>query len=168
MITIEKLCKSYSSQTILDDVSFNFPTSKRIALIGANGAGKTTLLKILTGEEEYDSGKIIIPKKLSVGHLPQEPNSDPAATILDEALLGREDLVNMEARIEALLKQISESPDSDAILRYEELEAQYKNLGGYTLKAKASRILIGLGFHEPKHSMSPLSFRWSEDAFRAC
>ena len=156
MITIEKLSKSYSNQTILDEVSFNFPVSKRIALIGANGASKTTLLKILTSEEECDSGKIIIPKKVTIGHLPQEPNSNPAPTILKEALTGRVDLVRMEEKIDKLLSEITKSSDSELMHQYEELEAQYKNSGGYTLKAKASKILVGLGFNESKHSTSPL------------
>ena len=157
MISIEKLSKSYSNQTILDQVSYNFPSSKRIALIGANGAGKTTFLKILTGEEEYDDGKIIVPKKVSISHLPQEPNSNPKPTILDEALSGREDLVDMEKRINELLLEMAEDSSEKTIGEYETIEAQFKNLGGYTLKAKASRILIGLGIEENRHHDSALS-----------
>ena len=40
---------------------------------------------------------------------------------------------------------------------YETIEAQFKNLGGYALKAKASRILIGLGIEENRHHDSALS-----------
>ena len=76
---------------------------------------------------------------MTIGHLPQEPNSNPASTILKEALTGRIDLVRMEEKIDKLLSEITKSSDSELMHQYEELEAQYKNSGGYTLKAKKPR-----------------------------
>ena len=76
---------------------------------------------------------------------------------MDEALSGREDLVDMEKRINELLLEMAEDSSEKTIGEYETIEAQFKNLGGYTLKAKASRILIGLGIEENRHHDSALS-----------
>ncbi len=51
-------------RTIIKDFSFRIQRGDRIGLVGSNGAGKTTLLKLLTGEIEPDSGKVIRAKTL--------------------------------------------------------------------------------------------------------
>jgi capsular polysaccharide transport system ATP-binding protein len=62
MITLEGVSKSYRTATgyrvILDDVSMLLPTDRHIGVLGRNGAGKSTLLRMISGEEEPDTGKI--------------------------------------------------------------------------------------------------------------
>jgi len=60
MITVKNLTKRYGKITALNNVSFNFPDSQVIAIMGENGAGKSTLLKILTGILPFDSGEVLI------------------------------------------------------------------------------------------------------------
>ncbi len=79
VITAEHVSKSYPmssplmasergggapQRTIIKDFSFRIQRGDRIGLVGSNGAGKTTLLKLLTGEIEPDSGKVIRAKTL--------------------------------------------------------------------------------------------------------
>ena len=64
VITAEHVSKTYDSRPIIKDFSFRIQRGDRIGLVGSNGAGKTTLLKLLTGEIEPDSGKVIRAKTL--------------------------------------------------------------------------------------------------------
>ena len=90
MIRVESLRKFFGVKPILDNVSYHFPEGERIALVGANGAGKTTLLDILTGSQEIDGGTILVPPRVRLGYLPQEPNPNPASSVLEESVAGGE------------------------------------------------------------------------------
>ncbi|OED38471.1 hypothetical protein AB834_00910 [PVC group bacterium (ex Bugula neritina AB1)] len=71
MITVKNISKSFGQQNLFDDASFHLNQGEKIGLIGLNGHGKSTLLKIITGEEESDSGEILLPKGYRLGFLPQ-------------------------------------------------------------------------------------------------
>ena len=62
MIRIENLTKSFGGQTLFDGISFSISPRERLGLVGKNGHGKTTLFRMIAGEEQPDSGSIIIPK----------------------------------------------------------------------------------------------------------
>ena len=71
MISFDNVSKSYGSKILFENVTFNINKGERIGLVGRNGNGKTTLMRIITGEEEADSGKISIPKNYKIGFLKQ-------------------------------------------------------------------------------------------------
>jgi ATP-binding cassette subfamily F protein 3 len=60
---------------------------ERLGLVGRNGAGKTTLFRLILGQEEPDSGEIVIPRNYRIGHLEQHLHFTQP-TILEEAALG--------------------------------------------------------------------------------
>lgn len=82
-IQIENLTKSFGSLVLLDNVSMTIAEGQRVGLIAQNGTGKTTLLKILSGQEGYDSGNIVLRKDVRVGYLEQEPNYPADITVLE-------------------------------------------------------------------------------------
>lgn len=57
-IVIDKLCKSYGDNQVLDLLDFEFEAGEITCIMGASGIGKTTLLRILMGLEKSDSGSI--------------------------------------------------------------------------------------------------------------
>lgn len=67
MLTAKKLCKTVktgeSDLTILEDVSFQLPTGKSMAILGESGSGKTTLLGLLAGLDLPSSGDVFINNK---------------------------------------------------------------------------------------------------------
>ena len=71
MISVDNLTKSFGSLELFDFVSFKLNPRERLGLVGRNGHGKTTLLRILTGEEQPDSGIINIPKNYRIGYVRQ-------------------------------------------------------------------------------------------------
>jgi len=58
LIECSNIKKSFQGIPLLKDVTFKVDNHDKIAIIGVNGAGKTTILKIISGEEEYDSGNL--------------------------------------------------------------------------------------------------------------
>ena len=59
-IRVSEVNKSFGSQKVLDQVSFEIQTGELIGFLGPNGAGKSTLMKIITGYLSADSGNIEI------------------------------------------------------------------------------------------------------------
>ena len=72
IIAFEKVTKKYGSDVVLDNVSFPIKRNSVTTLVGPNGAGKSTIAKLILGIEFLDSGKIMMPKKLSFAYLPQK------------------------------------------------------------------------------------------------
>ncbi|MFA5035341.1 MAG: ATP-binding cassette domain-containing protein, partial [Candidatus Margulisiibacteriota bacterium] len=60
MIKLKKLTKYFGGLKILEDVSFDIPDGRSLAVIGPSGCGKSTLLKLITGLEETTGGTIDI------------------------------------------------------------------------------------------------------------
>ena len=57
-IAVRDLVKEYEvGQPVLNGLTFQVDTGERVGILGRNGAGKTTLFRILTGQEEADSGQ---------------------------------------------------------------------------------------------------------------
>ena len=73
MLEIKNCCKSFGSQTVLQDVSLNIPDGSIIGVSGASGIGKSTLAKILCGVTAPDAGEIFLDGQLLV---PEKSNYD--------------------------------------------------------------------------------------------
>lgn len=65
-IRIDNLTKSYGTNTVIDDISFNVYQGEIFALLGTNGAGKTTTLECIEGIRKYDCGTIKVNGKVGV------------------------------------------------------------------------------------------------------
>ncbi|MDO5539748.1 MAG: ABC-F family ATP-binding cassette domain-containing protein [Eubacteriales bacterium] len=71
-IEISDLSKSYGQHVLFKDYNYIFFRGERVGIIGENGCGKSTLLKIITGNEEADSGKIEIGETIRIGYFSQD------------------------------------------------------------------------------------------------
>ena len=71
LMQIQKACKSYGEQVLLDSAEATISDDLKVGFIGRNGAGKSTLLRILLNEEELDSGEVARHPNLKIGYLRQ-------------------------------------------------------------------------------------------------
>ncbi len=60
VIDVTNLKKSYGDRVLIDDLSFSMPKGAIVGIIGPNGAGKSTLFRMLSGQEQADSGEVVV------------------------------------------------------------------------------------------------------------
>ena len=83
LIQLNNISKRYGSAEIFDNVNVTFAAKNKIGVIGRNGAGKSTLCKIITGEEEADSGVVDKSRELRLSYLEQHDPFDKNETVLE-------------------------------------------------------------------------------------
>lgn len=152
VVSAKELTKAYGTDVILDRVSFAINSGDRVGIIGVNGAGKTTLLKMLTGEMSYESGDFFIAADTQIGYLKQDGGFNSEKTVIEEveAILGH--FPEMEREMENLLVQIEENVEDHKLLeRYDALQEEYKNRGGYTYKSEMTGVLSSMAFKEDSY-----------------
>jgi ATP-binding cassette ChvD family protein len=71
VIEATNLSKAYGDKLLFDDLSFMLPPGGIVGVIGPNGAGKSTLFKLITGQEQPDSGTIEIGETVRLGFVDQ-------------------------------------------------------------------------------------------------
>lgn len=72
VIEIDTVSKAYGATSLFANFSYTFTKSEKIGIIGKNGCGKSTLLRIITGEEQSDTGSVIYGETLEIGYFKQE------------------------------------------------------------------------------------------------
>ncbi len=91
VIEVKNLRKGFGDKLLIEDLSFSLPKAGIVGIIGPNGAGKTTLFKMLTGQEEPDSGSVTIGDTVQMAFVDQSRDSlDPDATVFEEITGGVE------------------------------------------------------------------------------
>jgi ATPase subunit of ABC transporter with duplicated ATPase domains len=148
VIDVTGLAKSYGARTLFEDVTLKLVAGSRYGLVGANGSGKTTFLEILAGDEPATDGTATLVKGARVGVLRQDRFLRDEDPILDVAMAGDEVVSAAYAEQRRLVAE----PEPDAA-RLAELEDLIAAHDGYTLEARTSAILEGLGIPVASHRM---------------
>ncbi|HVJ94480.1 MAG TPA: ATP-binding cassette domain-containing protein, partial [Labilithrix sp.] len=146
MIGIIDLGKSYGARTLFEGVSLKLVAGSRYGLVGANGSGKTTFLEIVSGDESASEGSVTITKGARIGVLRQDRFLNDDERILDLAMAGDE-LVTRAFEEQRRLAA-SDAPDPARLV---ELDDIIRAHDGYTLEARTSGILEGLGIPVAQH-----------------
>ncbi|MBW8754362.1 MAG: energy-dependent translational throttle protein EttA [Sphingomonadales bacterium] len=85
VIEAKNLTKAYGDKLLFEDLSFLLPPGGIVGIIGPNGAGKSTLFKLLTGQEQPDSGTIDIGETVRLGYVDQSRDHlDPSKNVWEE------------------------------------------------------------------------------------
>ena len=75
VIEAENLGKGFGEKILMEDVNFRLPPGGIVGVIGPNGAGKTTLFRMITGQQEPDSGSLKIGATVELGYVDQSRDS---------------------------------------------------------------------------------------------
>ena len=146
MLTTTNLGKSYGGRTLFEGVSIKLSPGARYGLVGANGSGKTTFLKILAGDEPATDGSVSLPARAKMSVLRQDRFLDDDQIILDVTMMGDKEVWDALT----LQHRIIEHGEGDAG-RLADLDDHIRANDGYTLEARASAVLEGLGIPVPSH-----------------
>jgi ATP-binding cassette subfamily F protein 3 len=159
MLSVADLTKTYGPQVVFDAVNFTVGDGERVGLVGRNGSGKTTLLRLITAEEEPDSGSINIPRNYAIGYLSQTL-SFVKGSVLGEASLAlppREDGTDETYKVKSILLGLG---FDEADFRKNPLELS----SGYQIRLNLAKVLVSkpdlLLLDEPTNYLDIVSVRW--------
>ncbi len=116
------------NREILKGIWLSFFFGAKIGVLGANGAGKSSLLKIMAGLDPQFNGEAFAAKGIKVGMLQQEPQLDPAKSVLDNVKEGAADKLALIDRFNAISDRFAEPLEADEMdkLLAEQAELQDK------------------------------------------
>ncbi len=85
VIEVRNVTKAYGDKLLFEDLSFSLPPGGIVGVIGPNGAGKTTLFKLVTGQEQPDSGTVEVGPTVHLGYVDQSRDAlDPKHNVWEE------------------------------------------------------------------------------------
>ncbi len=152
MLNIHNLSISFGGEYLFEDITFRLGAGDRVGLIGKNGAGKSTMLKILSKEQEPDSGQIALDKDAKIGFLKQDIDFIQGRTVVEEAYEAFVEIKKIERAIDEINEQLATRSDYESeaynklITDLSDFTQRYELLGGYNYKGDTERVLQGLGF----------------------
>lgn len=84
VIELNNITKSYGDKLLFENLSLTIPPGAIVGIIGANGAGKSTLFRMISGEEQPDSGTIDIGSSVQIAYVNQARELDGKKTVFEE------------------------------------------------------------------------------------
>ncbi len=154
MISLTNLALRRGSELLFENVSFTIARSDKVGLVGANGSGKTSLFQLIIGQLEADNGSAEYPASTRIAYMAQEaPSFDGAA--VDFVLTGDDEFM----RVSQALREAEASGKFDGVA---DLHEQMAAIDGYSARARAEQLMVGLGFmhEELVHPISSFSGGW--------
>lgn len=95
VIEIESVHKGFGERLLIEDLSANIPRGAIVGIIGGNGAGKSTFFKMLTGDEQPDSGTIEIGATVDMAYVDQSRDALSAEKTVWEEISDSQDLIRI-------------------------------------------------------------------------
>ncbi|HQT71172.1 MAG TPA: energy-dependent translational throttle protein EttA [Thiobacillus sp.] len=91
VIDFHNVSKAFGDRLLIDNLSFSVPPGAIVGIIGPNGAGKSTFFKMITGQEQPDSGEVEIGQTVKLAYVDQSRDALAAdKTVFDEVAEGRD------------------------------------------------------------------------------
>ena len=98
VIQAEQVSKAYGDNLLIDGMTFSLPPGGIVGIIGPNGAGKTTTFRMITGQEEPDSGTIRTGETVKLAYVDQSRDVLDADKTIWEEISGGADVVQLGTR----------------------------------------------------------------------
>src|SRR5262249_53185361 len=117
ILSLEQVNKSYGIKPLFESVSFGLDEADRVGVIGANGSGKSTLLRVIAGEEQPDTGRVVLTNQKVVSYLSQNPPFDPDQTVIEAVFSGNNEALRQKLSLlreyESACARLAEAGDSN-------------------------------------------------------
>ena len=147
MLTVSNLSVQFGKRILFDEVNTTFTQGNCYGIIGANGAGKSTFMKIIAGEMEPTSGRVILEPGKRMSVLNQNHNLFDEYTVLETVLMGNKVLHAIKAEMDALYADYTDENAN----RIGELQLQFDEMNGWNAESDAATMLsnleIGAEYH---------------------
>ena len=151
----------HNNKVILKDIYLSFFYGAKIGIIGLNGSGKSTLMKIIAGVEKSYQGEVVWAPGYSVGYLEQEPQMDPAKTVIEVVQEGVSEVMTLLKEYEEVSMKFAEPMSDDEmnalIERQGVLTDRIDHCGGWEIDSKLERAMDALNCPPPDAKVATLS-----------
>jgi len=136
---MKNLSKTYpGGKEVLKGVTLQFFPDAKIGVLGHNGAGKSTLMKIMAGIDTEYNGEAWAAEGIKVGYLEQEPQLDPAKSVVEnvtEGMGGVKDLLDRFNEVSAKFAEPMDDDEMNALIAEQgELQEQIDAADGWDLE----------------------------------
>ena len=98
VIEADNVRKGFGNHLLIEDLSFKMPPGAIVGVIGPNGAGKTTFCRMVTGQDEPDSGELRIGDTVEMGYVDQSRDALGADNTVWEEISGGVDVIELGKR----------------------------------------------------------------------
>lgn len=147
MLTVSNLSVQFGKRVLFDEVNVTFSQGNCYGIIGANGAGKSTFLKILSGDIDPTSGRVILEPGKRMSVLNQNHNMFDEHTVLETVMMGNKTLFAVKKEMDDLYLNYSDE-NAD---RIGELQVQFEEMNGWNAESDAATLLSNLGIDTSYH-----------------
>eukprot|EP01038_Epipyxis_sp_PR26KG_P017943 gene17943-25108_t len=140
----ENISKSFGERTLFKDISFGINKDQKIAFIAKNGSGKTCIMKIINGEDEPDSGQVVMRKEIKMAFLSQVPQLQDELTVEESIFASDNEILHVIERYE---KALENPDDSEAYqLAFDDMD----RLNAWDFETQFKQILFKLKLEDFK------------------
>lgn len=136
---------------ILKNIYLSFFYGAKIGIIGLNGSGKSSLLRIIAGMDKDCLGEVVFASGYTVDMLEQEPQLDPAKTVLEVVQEGVKEVMDLLKEFDLINEKFSdpeiiEAPDKmeQLINRQGEVQNKIEQLGGWEVDSRLEKAMDAL------------------------
>ena len=159
-MNFKDLTMAYGTQEIFNDITLRINENSKVGIVGVNGAGKSTLFKIIKGELEPVSGKVIIKPGTRIGFLPQvisDEIPDMNINVFDFLLTGRP-IKELEDELTDIYTKLSIENDSKKVDIYmkkiSKIQAKLEYWDQYNAENILLKIIYGMNIDDELLSLS--------------
>jgi ATP-binding cassette ChvD family protein len=98
VVVAENVSKGFGDRLLFENLTFSLPRGGIVGVIGPNGAGKTTLFRMITGEEQADTGTLRVGSTVEVAYVDQSRDTLDGSRTVYEEISGGEDQLQFGKR----------------------------------------------------------------------
>ncbi len=95
VIEFKEVSKAFGDRLLIDKLSLRVPAGAIVGIIGPNGAGKSTLFRMITGQEQPDSGTVAIGPTVRLAYVDQSRDALAAANTVWQEVSGGNDILTV-------------------------------------------------------------------------
>lgn len=150
-LSVENISKSFGERTLFKDISFGINKDQKIAFIAKNGSGKTQIMRMINGDDEPDSGQIIIRKGIKMAFLSQNNNLQDELTIEESIFASDNEILHVIERYEKAL----ENPEDEE--KYQLAFDEMDRFNAWDFETQFKQILSKLKLDDLKLKVKSLS-----------
>jgi energy-dependent translational throttle protein EttA len=93
VVVASDVAKGFGDRLLFENLNFALPRGGIVGVIGPNGAGKTTMFRMITGQEQADTGTLTVGSTVQIAYVDQSRDAlDPARTVYEEISGGQDQL----------------------------------------------------------------------------